>query len=71
MKNKRAGTCYRCGGHVDEGAGFFERAGPPHESKWPGQPLPKWLLQHVACQAKWQGTDRHYKFNPIAEVRKR
>lgn len=40
MRNRHAGTCYRCGGHVPKGAGHFERI--------PGG----WRIQHAACCLK-------------------
>lgn len=37
MRNKYPGACYRCGGHVEAGAGHFER----HRGGW--------RLQHATC----------------------
>lgn len=40
MRNRHPGTCYRCGGHVQKGAGHFERI--------PGG----WRVQHADCCLK-------------------
>jgi hypothetical protein len=37
MRNKHAGTCYRCGKTVEKGEGHFER----HQGKW--------RVQHSSC----------------------
>lgn len=40
MRNRYAGMCYRCGKHVPEGAGHFER----HQGGW--------RVQHASCVLK-------------------
>lgn len=40
MKNRFPGTCYRCSGPVEKGAGHFERH------------LGGWRLQHAECAIK-------------------
>lgn len=44
MRNKFAGTCYRCGGHVAPGDGHFERFNSG------------WRTQHANCAIKFRGT---------------
>jgi len=44
MRNKYPGTCYRCGGHVAEGDGHFERF------------RGRFRVQHAECAIKWRGT---------------
>lgn len=46
MRNKHAGTCYRCGGRVEPGAGHFER----HRGGW--------RVQHATCAIVYRGTKR-------------
>lgn len=45
MRNKYGGDCYRCGGWVKPGRGYFERV--------PGS---GWRVQHAECQTKFKGT---------------
>lgn len=66
MRNQYQGACYRCGEIVEPGAGFFERIGRDQRKKWPGI-TGRWHVQHDTCAKLWQGTSRHYRFNPIAE----
>lgn len=56
MRNRYAGTCYRCGGHVAPGAGHFERI--PFNKRAPG--APKWRTQHAECAIQHRGTDKRY-----------
>lgn len=44
MRNKYAGTCYRCGQTVEPGLGHFER--------WPGH---GWRTQHADCALWFRG----------------
>ena len=44
MRNKFPGNCYRCGGHVDPGAGHFERF------------RGGWRVQHAECAIECRGT---------------
>ena len=44
MRNRYPGTCYRCGGHVEVGAGHFERF------------LGGWRTQHADCAIKHRGS---------------
>lgn len=46
MRNKIAGTCYRCAKHVPIGAGFFER----HQGGW--------RVQHVECSNRHADKER-------------
>ena len=43
MRNRFAGTCYRCGLRVEPGAGHFER----HKGGW--------RTQHADCAVRWRG----------------
>lgn len=45
MRNRYAGTCYRCGKLCEPGAGHFEKA--------PGG----WRVQHAICAIAHRGTD--------------
>ena len=42
MRNRFAGTCYRCGYHVPPGAGHFERY------------RATWRVQHAECALWWR-----------------
>ena len=46
MRNKYAGTCYRCGKVVEPGGGHFER----HNGGW--------RTQHANCAIVYRGTDK-------------
>lgn len=63
MRNKYPGICYRCGGRVDPGAGFFEKIGPDQRRKWPAI-FGTWHVQHDHCCSLFGGTSRHYIWNP-------
>lgn len=45
MRNKYAGTCYRCGKRVEVGEGHFEKTATG------------WRTQHASCAIKYRGTD--------------
>ena len=47
MRNKFAGTCYRCGEICPAGEGHFERTPFSHG----------WRVQHASCAIKHRGTD--------------
>lgn len=47
MRNRYAGTCYRCGETVEPGAGHFER--------YQG----RWRTQHANCAIKYRGTSKN------------
>jgi hypothetical protein len=44
MRNRFPGTCYRCGEHVEAGAGHFERF------------RNGWRTQHATCAIECRGT---------------
>lgn len=44
MRNKYAGTCYRCNEHCPAGEGHFERFGTT------------WRVQHASCAIEFRGT---------------
>lgn len=44
MRNQYPGTCYRCGQHVEAGAGHFERF------------FGQWRVQHATCAIQYRGT---------------
>lgn len=56
MRNRFAGTCYRCGEHVAPGDGHFERL--------IGR---GWRVQHATCAIKYRGTD--HEFNAASAPR--
>lgn len=56
MRNKYAGTCYRCGGHVAPGAGHFER----HNGGW--------RTQHADCAIKGRA-EKHAEMERAAEAK--
>ena len=67
MRNQYPGTCYRCGEEVPAGAGHFERRTAQNAAKWPGKPLPQWLLQHASCAVRYRGTNVHHAYAPDTE----
>ncbi len=49
MRNKYPGTCYRCGGFVEVGAGHFEKIMGTKN---------KWRVQHADCAIKHRKVQR-------------
>ncbi len=63
MRNKFAGTCYRCGKPVAAGAGHFEKVSSVQAKKW-GVPMnAKWMVQHDTCAIRFRGTDQHFLYS--------
>lgn len=63
--NKYPATCYRCGGHVAPGEGDINCERSP-ALRWPQMKgtTHVWLVQHLGCKVKYNGTDKHYEYNP-------
>jgi len=59
MRNKFAGTCYRCGKTVEAGDGHFERK---HR---------KWRIQHASCAIKWRGTNHSFSQDQKSQIEER
>lgn len=57
MRNKYAGTCYRCGQRVEPGKGHFER----HEGGW--------RTQHADCAIKAREAREARAAQPDARAR--
>jgi hypothetical protein len=57
MRNKFAGTCYRCGLPVAPREGHFERA--RGKGDWQSQKY-GWRLQHAECAIKYRGMKFEY-----------
>jgi hypothetical protein len=64
VRNRFAGTCYRCGGHVAKGRGELERVTPEQYRMWPLTAKTRWLLVHGSCQIRFMNTDVHFQHNP-------
>lgn len=59
MRNKYAGTCYRCGQKVDVGEGHFERYDKGFARKG-------WRTQHASCAIKYRGTKQKFSTQSAA-----
>ena len=60
MRNRFAGTCYRCGKTVEPGAGFFEKVNSKRLAALGLHTTTKFITQHKECSVKWYGTTHTY-----------
>lgn len=56
MRNRHAGTCYRCGLRVEVGEGHFERVTAKRRAALNLARTVKWIVQHADCALAHRGT---------------